>query len=116
MVHVEGYPEHPYRRLESLGVLRLVIPILIVVGLLALIGALVMDADRAWRAYLFNWLYFASVAQGALTFAAAVSITRAVWSQPIRRIAISFAAFLPIIWVLVIPIFFGAKHIFPWVA
>ena len=114
--HTEGYPELPYRRLESLGVLRLAIPVLIVVGLLAMIAAFVTDPTRAWRAYHFNWLYFASVAQGAITFTAAVTITRAVWSQPIRRLAMSMSAFLPIIWVLAIPIFFGAKHIFPWVA
>jgi len=116
MAHFETYPELPYRRVQSVGVLSLLIPAFIVVGLIAFIAALMVDADRAWRAYHFNWLYFASIAQGAVLLAAVVSITRAVWSQPVRRLSLSFVAFLPIAWVLAIPIFFGAKHIFPWVA
>ncbi|HEX6560286.1 MAG TPA: hypothetical protein VF021_12510, partial [Longimicrobiales bacterium] len=116
MAHFETYPELPYRRLQSIGVLRMLIPAFIIVGFIALVAAFMVDADRAWRAYHFNWLYFASVAQGAVLLAAVVSITRAVWSQPIRRLALSFVAFLPIAWVLAIPIFFGARHIFPWAA
>ena len=116
MAHNESYPELPYRRLESIGVLRVLIPVFIVVGVIALSAAFATDVDRAWRAYHFNWLYFASVAQGAVLLAAVVAITRAVWSQPIRRLALSFVAYLPIALVLSIPIFFGAKHIFPWAA
>ena len=116
MSDFETYPELPYRRLESVGVLRMLMPLFIVIGAIALIAAFAVDPDRAWRAYLFNWLYFSSVAQGAVLLAAVVSITRAVWSRPIRRLALSFVAYLPIAWVLAIPIFFGAKHIFPWVA
>lgn len=116
MTHSGTYPELPYRRLDSIGILRILIPVFIVVGLVAIVAAFSVDADRAWRAYHFNWMYFASVAQGAVLLAAVVSITRGVWSQPIRRLASSFVAYLPIAWILVIPIFFGAGHIFPWVA
>lgn len=116
MSELYSYPELPYKRVESIGVLRLLIPALIVIGAIALIAAFVVDPTRAWRAYHFNWLYFVSVAQGAVLLAAVVSITRGVWSQPIRRMALSFVAYLPIAWLLCIPIFFGARHIFPWVA
>src|SRR5512141_3307361 len=103
MSELYSYPELPYKRVESIGVLRLLIPALIVIGAIALIAAFVVDPTRAWRAYHFNWLYFVSVAQGAVLLAAVVSITRAVWSQPIRRIALSFVAYLPIAWLLAIP-------------
>src|SRR5215216_6287474 len=117
MAHTESYPELPYRRLEALpGVLRIIIPILLLVGIVALAAAFVVDADRAWRAYHFNWLYFTSIAQGAVLLAVVVTITRGVWSRPVRRLALSFVAYLPIAWLLAIPIFFGARHIFPWVA
>jgi hypothetical protein len=109
--------ELPVRRLEVVPpVLRLGSLILIVIGVIAFIAALLTDASRAWRAYHFNWLYFTSIAQGAVTLAAAVTITRGLWSRPIRRIALAFVAFLPVAYLLVIPILlFGARHIFPWV-
>ena len=116
MAHMDTYPELPYRRLESTGVLRMLVPAFIVIGLIALIAAFAANPDRAWRAYLFNWLYFVSVAQGAVLLAAVVSITRGVWSQPVRRLALSFVAFMPIAWVLSLPIFFAGGHIFPWIA
>ncbi|HUP87956.1 MAG TPA: hypothetical protein VM100_01255 [Longimicrobiales bacterium] len=117
MSDFESYPELPYRRLESTGALRLLIPAFIVIGLVSLVGAFMGDVDRAWRAYHFNWLYFTSIAQGAVVLAVVVSITRGVWSRPIRRLALSFVTYLPIAWLLAIPILlFGAKHIFPWVA
>jgi hypothetical protein len=110
-------PELPARRLEQFpGLLKTAIPILLVIGAFALIGALIIDPARAWRAYHFNWLFFTTVAQGAVTLAVVVTITRGLWSRPTRRIALSFVAFLPIAYVLVLPIlFFGAKHIFPWI-
>ena len=110
--------ELPVRRLERMpGLLRLLIPIFLVVGLIALIGAFVSDPARAWRAYHFNWLYFTTLAQGAVILAVVVTITRGLWSRPVRRIALSFVAFMPIAFVLMLPIlFFGTESIFPWVA
>ncbi|MGQ0562400.1 MAG: hypothetical protein ACT443_11055 [Gemmatimonadota bacterium] len=117
MAHIVTYPELPYRRLESTGVLRLLIPALIVIGALALVAAFATDVDRAWRAYHFNWLYFVSCAQGAMILAVVVSITRGVWSRPVRRLAMSFAAFLPLALLLVLPsLLIGAGSIWPWVA
>lgn len=116
MAHQESYPELPYRRLENPGGLRIGAMALAVIGLIAFGAALSIDPDRAWRAYHFNWMYFTSVAQGAVLLAAVVSITRGVWSRPIRRLALSFVAYLPIAWVLAIPILIEGKHIFPWLA
>jgi hypothetical protein len=117
MAHQESYPELPYRRLEQPAALTALIPLFIGGGLIALIAALLTNPDRAWRAYHFNWLYFTSIAQGACILAVVVSITRGVWSRPIRRLALSFVTYLPIAWLLSIPILlFGAKHIFPWVS
>jgi len=118
MADQDSYPELPYRRLEVVpGALRGLSFALIILGIIAFAVALSGDADRAWRAYHFNWIYFTSVAQGAVLLAAVVTITRGVWSRPIRRLALSFVAFLPIAWLLAIPILLvGARHIFPWLA
>ncbi|HEY0671355.1 MAG TPA: NrfD/PsrC family molybdoenzyme membrane anchor subunit [Longimicrobiales bacterium] len=113
----DRYPDLPARRLEVVpAMVRVGAPILAVLGVLILAVAFAVDKERAWRAYHFNWLFFTSIAQGAVTLAVVVTITRGVWSRPIRRLALSFAAFLPVAWLLAIPILFGAEHIFPWVA
>ena len=113
---VRHLADMPFRRLDPVPrVLRLLPPILIVVGALACVAALMTDMSRALRAYHFNWLFFTTVAQGAIMLAVVVSITRGLWSRPIRRIALAFSAFLPVAYLMVIPILLGAKHIFPWV-
>jgi hypothetical protein len=113
---VRHLPDLPFRRLDPLPrVLRLGAPILFVIGLIAFIAAFFGDTARALRAYHFNWLFFTTVAQGAVTLAAVVTITRGLWSRPIRRIALAFVAFLPVAYVMVLPILLGARHIFPWV-
>jgi hypothetical protein len=112
-----GSPEMPVRRLESVprGLL-LAVPIVLVLGSIVFVAALLTDPARAWRAYHFNWLYFTSIAQGAVMLAVAVTLAKGMWSRPIRRFALSFVAYLPIAFVLMLPILFiGAPHIFPWI-
>ena len=107
--------ELPLRRLD--GVPR---PILVAglgavaVGLAALAFGLIRGDGRAWQAYLFNWLFWFGIAQGAVVFSAVTVITRSVWARPIRRIALSFVAFLPVGFVLYLPLLFAGEHIFPW--
>lgn len=87
---------------------------LFVVGAVAFAAAVAVDPARAWRAYLSNWLFWLSVAAGAVAFAAAITMTRGVWARPVRRIALSFVAFLPVAFVLMIPLLFQGERIFPW--
>lgn len=111
-----GPVEMPVRRFD--GVPRqamLASLVLVAVGVIAFIVGALGDADRVWRAYLFNWLYFAGLAQGAVIFAVAVSLTRGIWSRPIRRIATGFAAFIPVSYILLFPLLLQADRIFPWV-
>jgi len=120
MAHHPVSNELPARRFESKprGVM-------IGAGIAVLLGALlwtlavagvVGTPERAWRAYLHNWLFWASIAQGAIMFAGALIITGARWAQPVRRIALSTAPFLPLAFVLLIPILLAARQIFPWAA
>jgi hypothetical protein len=115
MAHDTTGNDVPFARMESVpGALRGASIALIVFGLAAFIGALITDADRAWHAYTFNWLYFMSLAMGAVMLAVIVTITRGAWSRSIRRIALAFVAFLPVAYVLLFPMLFAADHIFPW--
>lgn len=92
-----------------------IILVLLVFGAVSFVSALLVDGPRAWRAYTFNWLYWTSVAQGAVMLSVAVSMARGVWSRPVRRIALAFVAFLPVAFLLYLPILFVGHHIFPWV-
>jgi hypothetical protein len=112
---VKELPVLPFRRLESPGLVRMLSLVFLVLGAIALVASFLTDVPRAFRAYHFNWLFFTTVAQGAVTLAAVVTITRGLWSRPIRRIGLSLVAYLPVAYLLVLPILFGAKHIFPWV-
>ncbi|MFO7893398.1 MAG: NrfD/PsrC family molybdoenzyme membrane anchor subunit [Longimicrobiales bacterium] len=109
--------EYPLRRLD--GMPRTVVIaalVLVVLGAVGFFMGLADDADRAWRAYTYNWIFFAGIAQGAVLLAAVVAMTRGVWSRPIRRIAVSFVAFLPIAYLILFPplLIWGAGHLFPW--
>ncbi|HEX9109612.1 MAG TPA: hypothetical protein VF832_20360, partial [Longimicrobiales bacterium] len=86
-----GYDELPVRRFEGFprgaGIAA---AILIVLGVIAFVAALLTDPARAWRAYLHNWLFFTSIASGAVMLSGVVVMARGLWSQPIRRVAMSF--------------------------
>jgi hypothetical protein len=108
--------EMPVRRLEAVPrSLTVALPIMFLVGVAVFATALMTDPSRAWRAYHFNWLYFTLMAHGAVLLAVVVTIAKGMWSRPIRRLALSFVAFLPIAYLLMLPIVtVGASHIFPW--
>lgn len=107
----------PVARFETVPAgLRIAIPALVLLGAAAMIGGVLTDPDRAWRAYLVNWLFFTGLAQGAVMLAVVVTIAKGMWSRTIRRIALSFVAFLPISYLLLIPMLFVAPRIFPWIA
>ncbi|MGH7482272.1 MAG: hypothetical protein ACRELV_08965 [Longimicrobiales bacterium] len=84
-------------------------------GAIGWVLALGVDTDRAWRAYLFNWVYFTTLAQGGVILACTTVITKAIWARSTRRIALAPIAFLPIAFVLMFPIFVAGEHIFPWI-
>ena len=55
-----------------------------------------MTAKRTWYAYILNYFFFVSLAIGGLFFAAVQWLTNSMWSAPMRRVAESFTAFLPV--------------------
>ncbi|HUF11636.1 MAG TPA: hypothetical protein VMN78_00885 [Longimicrobiales bacterium] len=85
----------------------------LVVWVLALIGAF-GESERAWQAYLHAWLYFTSLTVGAIAFAAALVVTDARWARSVRRFALAPVAFLPLAWLLLIPILLKTTTLFPW--
>lgn len=109
--------DYPVRRLERFPrQVAWAAGAMVALGAIAFIWGLLTDPDRAWRAYAFNWLDFASVAHGAVLLAAVVTITRGVWSRPIRRVSLAFVAFLPVAFLLFLPMLIWVPgHLFPWI-
>ena len=89
--------------------------VLIIVGAAAFIyGIMSPHPEKAWQAYLINFLLWSAIAQGAVLFSAVMHMTKARWSGPLSALSESFAAFFPISFVLFLLLFLGRVHIFPW--
>ena len=86
-----------------------------VIGLLVFVIGLFVAPDRVWRAYHVNWLFFASLSSAGVVFVAVQRITTARWSRAIIRFMEGYVAFLPVAFVLLLlTVFAGKNHIFPW--
>ena len=86
------------------------------VGLAGFVIALMADPDRAWQSYVSNWLFFTSISMGALLLAVVTSITKAKWNWSVRRVSLAFVAFLPISFLLFLPMLGLGDSYFPWIA
>jgi hypothetical protein len=72
-------------------------------------------SQRAWQAYLLNFLFWTSVAQCGVIFSAAYQVTKGEWSDAFRRMGESLSFFLPVSALLfLLMMLFGASHIFTW--
>jgi hypothetical protein len=88
---------------------------LAVVGLAALIGGIFMNAPHGWTSLLISHFYFMSLAIGGLFICAIQYATNAMWSAPIRRLAESFSAYMPIVLIgFLVIAFVGMPHLFQW--
>ncbi|HKY98691.1 MAG TPA: hypothetical protein VJL35_12605 [Gemmatimonadaceae bacterium] len=88
--------------------------VLSAIGVVTFIAGAVMGAERVWHALLVNWLYFTTISSAGVMFVAVQRITTARWSRSIIRLLEGYVAFLPVAFVLLILIFIGKNHIFPW--
>ena len=94
--------------------LRTVCIVLAIVGLLVFLFGAITGSDRVWQALLVNWLYFTTISSAGVMFVAVQRITTARWSRSIIRLLEGYVAFLPAAFLLLIVIFLGKNHIFPW--
>jgi Ni/Fe-hydrogenase subunit HybB-like protein len=97
------------------GVVGFVWIALVLIGLGAFVMALGSDhPEKAWRAYIMNFLLWSGMAQGAVAFSAVTHVTKARWSKGLSELAESFSAFFPVSFVLFLILFFGKSEVFPW--
>src|SRR6185436_10525588 len=98
----------------SAPILKTVSIVLAAIGVIVFIIGLFMQPDRTWQSLLVNWLYFTTISSAGVMFVAVQRITTARWSRSIIRFLEGYVAFLPVAFVLLILIFIGKNHIFPW--
>lgn len=70
---------------------------------------------RTWQIFLVNYLFWSGLALGSVVFSAALTITKARWGRPVKRLAEAPAAFLPFSFLLFWVLFAGRERIFPWI-
>ncbi len=89
--------------------------VLVAIGVVTFIVGLASEhPERAWQAYLINFLLWSAIAQGAVLFSTVMHMTKARWSGPISSLSESFTAFFPLSFILFLLLFIGRAHIFPW--
>lgn len=95
--------------------------ILAVISLLVAIGAgtfffqvIAGDVDKAWQAYLINFLLFSAIAHGALLFSTLMHAVHARWGGTLSDLAEAFSFFFPVSFLLFLGLFWGKSHVFPW--
>ena len=108
--------EIPVRYL-SRGAAAAAIPrVLAAIGAVAFFATLWRDPALAWKSYVVNWNYFTSIAMGGVMVAVVTWMVKARWNWSVRRIHQSFAAYLPIAFVLFIPMLISLREdYFPWI-
>ncbi|HIC63663.1 MAG TPA: hypothetical protein EYO91_05485, partial [Gemmatimonadetes bacterium] len=115
MAHIHVPDEVSVCHLPRSRKANLLIGAFIVVGFLSFVLRWRQDPQAAWISYITNWLYFTSVSMGGLLLAIATWITKAKWNWSIRRISQSFVAFLPLSFLLMIPMLSLGESYFPWI-
>jgi hypothetical protein len=87
--------------------------VLIAIGVISFLFGVMNDPQTTWLSFHVNFLYFGSMAQGGLALACALSIVGAKWAGPVRHVAASLAAWVPVTLVLCLVSWaFGGEYIF----
>ena len=76
--------------------------------------ALAGGTKQFYFSWLVAYLYFLSIALGALFFVLVLAVTRAGWGVTIRRVLENVMATLPVFALLFVPIWLGRHELYPW--
>lgn len=116
MVHHHIPDQIPAKYLKRSASTTMLFAAMVVVGAIGFVLGLQKDSTAAWGSYVANWLFFTSVAAGAVMFSAATWIVKAKWNWSLRRISMAFVAFLPVSFLLLLPMLgFLREDYFPWI-
>lgn len=116
MGHVHVPSEIPVKFFRKSAKHQILIVATFLAGLFGSGWSWVTDPDRFWQAYISNWMFFTNIAVGAVLFAVVTWITKAKWNWSVRRVSLSFVGFLPISFVLFLPMLGLGDSYFPWIS
>lgn len=94
--------------------MKLLFAALILIGIIAVIVALVTDSQRAWANILLNNYYFITISIGALLFYSVQYVTNSGWSALIQRVPQAVSSFLLIGAGFMLLMYFGLTNVYEW--
>ena len=106
--------EITYQKKELPASLSKIGYILLAIGALFGVLSFVVDSSRASFNYLIIYAFLISIGVGSLFLIALEYVVNADWSVPIRRVVEFFAAVIPFLAILVIPLLFNLHDLFHW--
>ncbi len=95
--------------------LRLVLALGVLAGILGMWVGTGRNPQHAWSIFLANFLFWSGIGAAGPVFAAILDITHARWPGSLRRLALSFGAFLPVSVGLLLLFGLGLPWLYPWV-
>jgi hypothetical protein len=106
--------EFTYQKKELPASISKIGMVMLIVGAVLGIIAFFTDHSRASFNYLIAYAFMISIGVGSLFLVALEYAAGAIWSVPIRRVVEFFAATIPFLAILVIPLLFNLHDIFHW--
>src|SRR5262245_3686958 len=103
-------PGHPWNRLPVMA------------GVCALLGAVICaiagtaNPKQFFFSWLVSWLFFLSLALGALFFVLIQYASQGGWGIVLRRIGETIFATIPVMAVVFLPLVFGLRDLYSWAA
>ncbi|NWF49496.1 MAG: quinol:cytochrome C oxidoreductase [Ignavibacteriaceae bacterium] len=94
--------------LRSIGLL------LLIAGIILGLVAYFIDQPRAMFNYLISYMFLISIGVGSLFLISLEYVANADWSVPLRRVIEHLAAIIPLLFILVLPLFFSIHDLFHW--
>ncbi len=85
-----------------------------ILGAAASCVAAVMDQKAFFHSYLTGYTFWTTLVLGGLFFILVTNVTGAVWSVVLRRFAEAWAATIPVLVLLFIPLVFGIHDLYHW--
>lgn len=112
--HIELKKKYMKERVILSKTFLVICSVCVAIGLVTLTYGFIWDTQRAWANYLLNNFYFLSLAIGGAFFLAIQSITQSGWSAGFRRVPEAMMMYIPIAGILLLFLYFGMHHIYPW--
>lgn len=86
----------------------------LLIGLVAGVAGVILWPAATWSAFLANFLFWTGVAMGGVVLAAVIILAPARWGRVVLRLAAGLGTFLPVSLVALVLLWFGRRHLFPW--